>query len=344
MEKMKVGIIGATGYVGAELIRLLLNHSNVEITALGSSSFVDENINDIYVNLGKEYKIKCVKNEEVINNCDFLFTALPHGVSEKYVIEAVKKGKKIVDLGADFRLKNEETLNKWYGIKFLDKKLHEESVYGLCEINRNKIKNARIVANPGCYVTSISLPLMVLLKNNLIKTTNIIADSKSGVTGAGRGLSLTSHYAEINENIVPYKIGNHRHTPEIEQNLSEAANEDVKIIFTPILVPLNRGILSTIYCDKKEGISLKSIYEQLKKVYEKEPFVEVLELGNIATIKHVRFSNKCVISVHENNNKIIICSVIDNMVKGSAGQAIQNMNIMCGFEEAEGLSKLSTAF
>lgn len=344
MEKMKVGIIGATGYVGAELIRLLSNHSRVEITALGSSSFVDENINDIYVNLGKEYKIKCVKNEEVIDNCDFLFTALPHGVSEKYVIEAVKKGKKVVDLGADFRLKNEETLNKWYGIKFLDKKLHEESVYGLCEINRNKIKNARIVANPGCYVTSISLPLMVLLKNNLIKTTNIIADSKSGVTGAGRGLSLTSHYAEINENIVPYKIGNHRHTPEIEQNLSEAANEDVKIIFTPILVPLNRGILSTIYCDKKEGISLKSIYEQLKKVYEKEPFVEVLELGNIATIKHVRFSNKCVISVHENNNKIIICSVIDNMVKGSAGQAIQNMNIMCGFEETEGLSKLSTAF
>ena len=344
MEKMKVGIIGATGYVGAELIRLLSNHSRVEITALGSSSFVDENINDIYVNLGKEYKIKCVKNEEVIDNCDFLFTALPHGVSEKYVIEAVKKGKKVVDLGADFRLKNEETLNKWYGIKFLDKKLHEESVYGLCEINRNKIKNARIVANPGCYVTSISLPLMILLKNNLIKTTNIIADSKSGVTGAGRGLSLTSHYAEINENIVPYKIGNHRHTPEIEQNLSEAANEDVKIIFTPILVPLNRGILSTIYCDKKEGISLKSIYEQLKKVYEKEPFVEVLELGNIATIKHVRFSNKCVISVHENNNKIIICSVIDNMVKGSAGQAIQNMNIMCGFEEAEGLSKLSTAF
>ena len=185
---------------------------------------------------------------------------------------------------------------------------------------------------------------MILLKNNLIKTTNIIADSKSGVTGAGRGLSLTSHYAEINENIVPYKIGNHRHTPEIEQNLSEAANEDVKIIFTPILIPLNRGILSTIYCDKKEGIYLKSIYEQLKKVYEKEPFVEVLELGNIATIKHVRFSNKCVISVHENNNKIIICSVIDNMVKGSAGQAIQNMNIMCGFEEAEGLSKLSTAF
>ena len=344
MEKMKVGIIGATGYVGAELIRLLSNHSRVEITALGSSSFVDENINDIYVNLGKEYKIKCVKNEEVIDNCDFLFTALPHGVSEKYVIEAVKKGKKVVDLGADFRLKNEETLNKWYGIKFLDKKLHEESVYGLCEINRNKIKNARIVANPGCYVTSISLPLMVLLKNNLIKTTNIIADSKSGVTGAGRGLSLTSHYAEINENIVPYKIGNHRHTPEIEQNLSEAANEDVKIIFTPILIPLNRGILSTIYCDKKEGIYLKSIYEQLKKVYEKEPFVEVLELGNIATIKHVRFSNKCVISVHENNNKIIICSVIDNMVKGSAGQAIQNMNIMCGFEEAEGLSKLSTAF
>lgn len=344
MDKINVGIIGSTGYVGAELIRLLSNHPLVNISALGSNSFVDENINNIYVNLGEEYHTKCIKNENVIDNCDFLFTALPHGVSEKFVIEAIKQKKKVVDLGADFRLKNEEEFKKWYGVEFLDKKLHEDAVYGLCEINRDNIKKANIVANPGCYVTSISLPLMALLKNKLIKTTNIIADSKSGVTGAGRGLSLTSHYAEINENMVPYKISNHRHIPEIEQNLSEASEEKVKIIFTPILVPLNRGILSTIYCDKKDGLSLEEIYKQLSAFYEGESFVEVLELGKVATIKHVRFSNKCVISIHENNDKLIICSVIDNMIKGSAGQAIQNMNIMCGFEEEVGLTKVATAF
>lgn len=344
MEKMKIGIIGATGYVGVELIRLLLNHPYVEISSLGSNSFIDENINNIYANLGEKFNVKCIENDKVIDNCDFLFTALPHGVSEKFVMEAVKKGKKVVDLGADFRLKDESQLKKWYNVEFLDKNLHENSVYGLCEIYRTKIKTATVVANPGCYVTSISLPLMALLKEKLIKKENIIADSKSGVTGAGRGLSLTSHYTEINENMAPYKIANHRHTPEIEQNLSEAANDKVKIVFTPILIPINRGILSTIYCEKKEGVSLEEIHEKLQNFYKEEDFVEVLPLGKISTIKHVRLSNKCVISLHENNEKLIICSVIDNMMKGSAGQAIQNMNIMCNFEEDAGLSKVATAF
>lgn len=344
MKKINVGIIGATGYVGVELIRLLSNHKNVKISALGSNSFVDEYINDIYCNLGESYKIKCTENEKIIENCDFLFTALPHGVSEKFVIDAVKKGKKVVDLGADFRLKDEALLKKWYGVNFLDKELHEYSVYGLCEIYRDKIKNTNIIANPGCYVTSVSLPLMVLLKENLIKSTNIIADCKSGVTGAGRGLSLASHYTEINENIVPYKIGSHRHTPEIEQNLSDAAGKEVKIIFTPILIPVNRGILSTIYCDKEEWVTMEEIHYKLAEFYKNDEFVEVLPLGKVATIKHVKFSNKCVISLHENNGKLIICSAIDNMIKGSAGQAIQNMNIMCGFEENEGLSSLATAF
>ena len=344
MDKIKVGIIGATGYVGAELIRLLENHPNVEITALGSNSFIDESINSIYPNLGEKYKTKCINNDKVIDKCDFLFTALPHGVSEKFVTEAIKKNKKVVDLGADFRLKDEEQLKNWYGVEFLDNKLHENSVYGLCEIYRKKIKSAQIVANPGCYVTSISLPLMILLKNKLIDSENIIADSKSGVTGAGRGLSITSHYTEINENMVPYKIGNHRHTPEIEQNLSDAAGKEVKIIFTPILIPINRGILSTIYCDKKQGVYLKEIQKYLDDFYKDEHFVEVLPLGQIATIKHVRLSNKCIISVHENNDKIIICSAIDNMMKGSAGQAIQNMNLMCNFEETAGLNMLATAF
>ena len=324
MSKVKVGIIGATGYVGVELIRLLNSHPQVELTAIGSNSFVDKSITEVYPSVGITNDMKCIKNEDVIKECDFIFTALPHGVSEKFVLQVVKEGKKVVDLGADFRLKDEKLFNKWYNVSFIDKNLHEQAVYGLCEHYKDEIKNAQVIANPGCYVTSISLPLMPLLKAKLIKKENIIADSKSGVTGAGRGLTLLSHYPEINENMVPYKIGNHRHTPEIEQNLSDAAGEPVEIIFTPILSPMNRGILSTIYCDK--------------------PFVDILPLGQVATVKHVRLSNKCAISIHENKSKIIICSAIDNMVKGSAGQAIQNMNLMLGFDECEGLSTMATAF
>lgn len=344
MDKIKVGIIGATGYVGVELIRMLSNHKNVEISALGSNSFVDSYINEIYPSIGKLNNMKCIKNEDVISKCDFLFTALPHGVSEKFAIESIKQGKKVVDLGADFRFKDEREFKEWYNVEFLDKKLHEYSVYGLCEIYRNKIKDAKIVANPGCYVTSISLPIMPLLKQKLIKNKGIIADSKSGVTGAGRGLSLMTHYPDINENIVPYKIGNHRHTPEIEQNLSDAAGEKVKIIFTPTLIPINRGIISTIYCDKEKGVTLEQIHENLSQFYKDEEFIEVLPVGETSTIKHVRLSNKCAISIHENDEKIIICSAIDNMIKGSAGQGIQNMNIMCGFEEDEGLDNMAIAF
>ena len=266
--------------------------------------------------------MKCMKNEDVIKNSDLIFTALPHGVSEEFVLQAVKEGKKVVDLGADFRLKDEATFKEWYNVSFIDKKLHEEAV----------------------YVTSISLPLMPLLKEKLIKKEGIVADSKSGVTGAGRGLTLLSHYPEINENMVPYKIGNHRHTPEIEQNLTDAAGEPVEIIFTPILAPMNRGILSTIYCDKAEGVTIEKIQNELEEFYKDKPFVDVLPLGQVATVKHVRLSNKCAISVHENKSKIIICSTIDNMVKGSAGQAIQNMNLMLGFDECEGLSTMATAF
>lgn len=344
MEKLKVGIIGSTGYVGAELIRILSNHDKVVISAIGSSSFIDKEINEVYPSMGKRLRLKCVDNNEVIDNSDFIFTALPHGISEKFAIEAIKKGKKVIDLGADFRLKDEEEFEKWYDTKFIDKKLHEEAVYGLCEIYKEKIKTSRIIANPGCYVTSISLPLMVLLKEKLIKNDGIVADSKSGVTGAGRGLSLLSHYPEINENISPYKIGNHRHTPEIEQNLTDAAGQKTNIIFTPTLVPINRGILSTIYCDKKQGIEIEYIHKKLSDYYDNRIFVDILPLGEVASIKHVRLSNKCVISLHENKGKLIILSVIDNMIKGSAGQAIQNMNLMCGFDEDEGLRDLAIAF
>ena len=267
MSKVKVGIIGATGYVGVELIRLLNAHPQVELSAIGSNSFVDKSITEVYPSVGIGNDMKCMKNEDVIKNSDLIFTALPHGVSEEFVLQAVKEDKKVVDLGADFRLKDEATFKEWYNVSFIDKKLHEEAVYGLCEHYKDEIKNAKVIANPGCYVTSISLPLMPLLKEKLIKKEGIVADSKSGVTGAGRGLTLLSHYPEINENMVPYKIGNHRHTPEIEQNLTDAAGEPVEIIFTPILAPMNRGILSTIYCDKAEDVTIEKIQNELEEFY-----------------------------------------------------------------------------
>ncbi|MGL5693208.1 MAG: N-acetyl-gamma-glutamyl-phosphate reductase [Peptostreptococcaceae bacterium] len=344
MKKINVGIIGATGYVGMELIRILSSHSMVDKLVLGSNSFVGNEIKDIYTGIYQKLNSKCIENDKVILESDFIFTALPHGVSEEFVLKALEQGKKVIDMGADFRLKNEEEFYKWYEVSFIDKDIHKEAIYGLSEINKEKIKTARVVANPGCYPTSISLPLIPLLSKKLIEKENIIIDSKSGVTGSGRGLSLGTHYPEINENIYAYKIGNHRHTPEIEQNLSEAYGENVKVVFTPTLIPVNRGILSTIYCKLEKDIDIEKIYEQLTEYYGNDEFVEIMDIGKSACIKNVKLSNKCQISIHENNNTLIICSAIDNMVKGSAGQGVQNMNIMMGFEENDGLDSLPPAF
>ena len=277
---------------------------------------------------------------------DLIFTALPHGLSEEIAEQAINKNKKVIDLGADFRLTSESTYEQWYGKKFIYKSLHSKSIYGLPEFNGNKIKDYNIIANPGCYPTSISLGLMPLLKNNLIHTKNIICDSKSGITGAGRGLSLKTHFAEANENFTAYGVGSHRHTPEIEQTLSCMANENVEITFTPHLLPINRGILSTIYCETKDKLTLKEIHAIYIKQYENEEFVHVLPLGQTAEIKHVKYTNNCHISLHQNyrKDKIIIISVIDNMVKGSAGQAIQNMNIMLGIPQNTGLKLIAPSF
>ncbi|MCC0649808.1 N-acetyl-gamma-glutamyl-phosphate reductase [Clostridioides sp. ZZV15-6598] len=344
MSKIKAGIIGATGYVGVELLRLLINHEEVEVTAIGSNSYIGKNIVDIYPSIGYENSMMCIENEKVIDMCDIVFTALPHGVSEKFAIKAIEAKKKVIDLGADFRIKDEEIYSKWYGVSFIDKILHKKAVYGLSEIYQEDIKNADIVANPGCYPTSISLPLMPLLSSKLIKNNNLIIDSKSGLTGAGRELSTSSHFTEVNENITAYKIGKHRHTPEIEQNLSEAYKENVDVVFTPNLIPVNRGILSTIYCTKEEDVSIDDIHKKLTDYYEYKDFVEILPLDKITSLKNVIYSNKCVISVHENKDTLIICSTIDNMIKGAAGQAIQNMNIMFGIEETTGLKHIAPSF
>ena len=341
---LKVGIIGATGYVGAELLRLLLNHPKVKVEAISSVSYEGEEISSIYKNFYGVTNLICENQDEVIKKCDVIYAALPHGLSEEIAELVFKENKVLIDLGADFRLENEEDYKYWYGKEYKFKDLHKESIYALPEFNRDKIKDYKIIANPGCYPTSIELGLMPLLKNSLIKTNNIICDSKSGATGAGRGLTLKSHYPELNENFSPYGIGSHRHTPEIEECLSKIADEKVQVTFTPHLLPINRGIVSTIYCSpKSKNVNLEELHKLYSEFFKNETFINVLPLGETASIKEVKHTNFCNISLHLNHRKdgIIIVSAIDNMIKGAAGQAIQNMNIIFGFEETEGLKLIS---
>ncbi|WP_459480266.1 N-acetyl-gamma-glutamyl-phosphate reductase [Clostridium saccharoperbutylacetonicum] len=342
----KIGIIGATGYVGAELLRLLLSHPKVEIAALSSVSFEGQEISNVYKNFLNKTNLVCETAEDVIKKSDVIFTALPHGLSEDIAKKAIDSNKICIDMGADFRLSNEEEYELWYGKKFTQPEIHANSIYGLPELNRAKIKECSLIANPGCYPTTIELGLMPLLKNSLIKLDNIICDSKSGTTGAGRGLTLNTHFPEENETFAPYKVGAHRHTPEIEETLSAMAKEKVNVTFTPHLLPINRGILSTIYCSTKDTVNLEEIHKLYVAAYKDEPFVNVLPLGEIASIKNVRLTNDCHISLHLNHRKdqIIVVSTIDNMVKGAAGQAIQNMNIILGFEETDGLNLIAPAF
>ena len=341
---LKVGIIGATGYVGAELLRLLLNHPKVTIESISSVSYEGEEISSIYKNLYGVTNLICENQNEVINKCDVIFAALPHGLSEEIADLVYKQGKVLIDLGADFRLNSAEDYKDWYGKDFLYQYLHKKSIYALPEHNREKIKEHKIIANPGCYPTSIELGLMPLLKKSLIKLDDIICDSKSGATGAGRGLTLKSHYPELNENFSAYGIGAHRHTPEIEQCLSDIAKDTVNVTFTPHLIPINRGILSTIYCYPKEKINIEDIHNLYSTFYKEEPFINILSLGDTASIKDVKYTNNCNISLHLNHrgDGLIIVSTIDNMIKGAAGQAIQNMNIVMGFEETEGLRLIAT--
>lgn len=343
---VKIGIIGATGYVGAELLRLLLSHPKVEVAALSSVSFEGQEISNVYKNFLNKTNLMCESAEDVIEKSDVIFTALPHGLSEDIAKKAIDNKKICIDMGADFRLSSEKEYEEWYGKKFTQPEIHAHSVYGLPELNREKIKNCSLIANPGCYPTTIELGLMPLLKNSLIKIDNIICDSKSGTTGAGRGLTLNTHFPEENETFAPYKIGGHRHTPEIEETLSVMANDKVNVTFTPHLLPINRGILSTIYCLANNAVNLEEIHNLYVDFYKDEPFVHVLPLGEIASIKNIRLTNDCHISLHLNHRKdqIIVVSTIDNMIKGAAGQAIQNMNIILGFDETEGLKLIAPAF
>ncbi len=347
-DKIKAGIIGATGYAGVELIRILSSHSEAVISAVSSVSFEGQIISRIYPNLAKICDMKLVSADEVIAGSDVVFTALPHGLSEEIADKCISRGKVIIDLGADFRLNDGEIYKKWYGVDFAYPALHSSSVYSIPELHREKIGNKNIIANPGCYPTAAALGLYPALKNGLIETekSNIIIDAKSGVTGAGRGLTQNTHYPEANEAFSAYKAGQHRHTPEIEQTLGEIAGEDIKITFVPHLLPVNRGIEETIYCHLKNGVEAGEVRLCYENAYKNEYFVRVLPEGGYADIKNVRASNFCDISLHSDSHTrtLIICSCIDNMVKGAAGQAVQNMNIRFSIEEKTALDFTPSIF
>lgn len=345
MNNIKVGIIGATGYAGCELVRLLHTHPLANVTAVSSVSYEGKRLSDIYPSLKNIADMTLVNEDAVIAASDVVFTSLPHGLSETIARKCVDKGVKLIDLGADFRLSDESDYQQWYGLDYKEKELHELSAYCIPELHRKRITGKSIIGNPGCYPTSIALALAPLLTNNLINTNTIVIDSKSGVTGAGRGLTQMSHYPDCNEAFQPYKIAEHRHTPEIEETLSAIAGKEIKVTFVPHLLPVNRGIVSTVYANlNKENPDY--VYDIFQRFYANEKFVRILDRGTIANIKNVKYSNYCDISLHFDNRtgRVIIVSVIDNMVKGAAGQAIQNMNLLFGIDETMGLDFVPPAF
>ena len=336
---MKVSIIGATGYTGAELVKILLKHPQVEIETITSQSFANKKISEIYPWLNTDLVCQELNIDKIALSSSFIFAALPHQTSMKIIGELYSKREKIIDLSADFRFTDPLIYEEWYGIPHQKRELLKKSVYGLPELYREKIREACLVANPGCYPTSSILALAPLVNNDIIKENSIIIDAKSGVTGAGRALSLATHFPEVNENVRAYQVKGHRHTPEIEEQLSKLAKRKIIITFVPHLIPINRGILSTCYAALKQKTDTNDLLKLYQDFYKEEPFVEILPRGKFPQTKEVLNSNRCRIgiTVNERTGKAIIISAIDNLSKGAATQAVQNMNIMCGFEETMGL-------
>ncbi|MFZ3171830.1 MAG: N-acetyl-gamma-glutamyl-phosphate reductase [Carboxydocellales bacterium] len=338
---IKASIIGATGYTGAELVRILARHPEVELVALTSQSYVGQEISQVFPHLKPLTTLLCSEQDvpKVARESDVIFTALPHGLSVPIVQEAIANGAKVIDLGADFRLDDIAEYQHWYKVEHLAPGLLAEAVYGLPEINREKIASARVVGNPGCYPTSVVLGLAPLLKTGLVKHDSIIIDAKSGVSGAGRGLSLGIHYSECNDSIKAYNVGGHRHIPEIEQELTKLAGAKVSISFTPHLVPMTRGMLSTIYGSLTKGVTAQEVQQLYTSFYAAEPFVQVLPLGELPQTKWCSGSNYCFIGlvVDPRVNRVVVLSALDNLVKGASGQAVQNMNLMFGLPETCGL-------
>lgn len=339
---VNVGIIGATGYVGIEIVRLLQGHPGVNITSVVSQSFVGQKISDIYPNLKNVFDMECqnLDIDKITADADVLVTALPHGISKEVIPKLIEKGKRVIDHSGDFRYKSVKVYEEWYGIKHEMPHLLDKAVYGLPEFYRGEIKNAQIVANPGCYPTCTLLGIAPLLKNRLIETKNIIVDAASGVTGAGRSTELPYQFCECTENFKAYKVSNHRHTSEIEQEMGILAGEEMLISFTPHLAPMKRGMLSTIYANLKDTKSAAKLTALYKEYYKNDFFVRILDEGKLPETKYVAGSNYIDISivVDKRLNRAVILSSLDNLGKGAAGQAVQCLNIMSGLPEETGLT------
>ena len=338
---IKAGIIGATGYAGAELVRLLLGHKEVEIKWYGSRSYVDQAYASVYQNMFQLVDAKCLDDnmEAMADQVDVIFTATPQGLCASLVNENILNKVKIIDLSADFRIKDVNVYEKWYGIEHKAPQYIEEAVYGLCEVNREKIKQARIIANPGCYPTCSFLSIYPCVKEGLIDPNTIIIDAKSGTSGAGRGAKVDNLFCEVNENIKAYGVAGHRHTPEIEEQLSYAAGEPVLINFTPHLVPMQRGILVTAYASLKKDVTYEEVKAVYDKYYDKEYFVRVLNKDVCPQTRWVEGSNFVDVNfkIDPRTKRIIMMGAMDNLVKGAAGQAVQNMNLLFGLDEKTGL-------
>lgn len=337
---IRVGIIGASGYTGIELSRLLCQHPGVTLTVATSRQYAGRAMADVYPSLRGLVDVICedISGAELAAKADVFFTAVPHQTAMAIVPGLIEAGKKVVDLSADFRIHDPLVYETWYQSHTAQKYL-AEAVYGLPEIHRQSIVSSRLVANPGCYPTSVILGLAPLLANNLIDSGSIIIDSKSGTSGAGRGAQVGSLYCEVTDGFKAYKVGEHRHTPEIEQELSSLCGKEVVVSFTPHLVPMSRGILSTIYATLNTGVTAGDIAEAYHDQYNAETFVRLCPPGVYPATQHLRGGNFCDIGfkVDPRTGRIVVLSAIDNLVKGAAGQAVQNMNIICGFKETDGL-------
>lgn len=344
---LKVAIIGGSGYTGSELLRLLLDHPRTEVTAVTSERSSGLPVSDIFLNIRDTgLKFEALNLKTIAKQADLFFLCLPHAKSQKAVAYLHKKGKKVIDLSADYRLKSSKVYKKWYQTEHLFSPLLKKAVYGMPELYRKKIKNASIVANPGCYPTSSILGLAPVIKEPFIDSGSIIIDSKSGTSGAGRNPAQPFMFCEANESVKAYAITSHRHTPEIEQELSAISRKSIKVIFTPHLIPMDRGILSTIYVRLKNKLNLSDVQKLYRNFYRDEPFVRILGNNVYPSTKAVKGSNYCDISVfldkHSGKDQtLIIVSAIDNLIKGASGTAVHNMNMMYGFEEPSGLSSSS---
>ncbi len=338
---IKAGIIGATGYAGGELVRILLGHKNVEIKWYGSKSYIEKAYASVYQNMFQLVQDTCLDDnlEELAKQVDVIFTATPQGYLASVLSEKILNQVKIVDLSADYRIKDISVYETWYQIEHKSPQFIEEAVYGLCEMNREQVKSARLVANPGCYTTCSILTAYPLVKEGIIDADTLIIDAKSGTSGAGRGAKVPNLFCEVNENIKAYGVASHRHTPEIEEQLGYAAKKEIKINFTPHLTPMNRGILVTEYASLKTVPSYEEVKALYDKYYANERFIRVLEKDVCPETKWVEGSNYVDINfkIDQRTGRIIMMGALDNLVKGAAGQAVQNMNLMFGEQESEGL-------